>query len=119
MIGHPILDRRLTIHLSSSVFCTFQLFIFKYRSFPLIICYLRWKQLLETERINPVAYTVIERIGARGLGAHLRTFCDFLVYEFANSGKGQHVNKCIDVLNEMVWQYNVVTIERLVLCLAL
>lgn len=78
-----------------------------------------WKQLLETERINPVAYTCIERIGARGLGSHLRTFCDFLVYEFANSGKGQHVNKCIDVLNEMVWQYNIVTIERLVLCLAL
>ena len=80
---------------------------------------LLWKQLLETERINPAAYSVIERIGARGLGSHLRTFCDFLVYEFANSGKGQHVNKCIDVLNEMVWSYNIVTIERLVLCLAL
>jgi len=66
-----------------------------------------------------MAYTVIERIGARGLNNHLRTFCDFLVYEFANSGKGQHVNKCIDVLNEMVWDYNIVTIERLVLCLAL
>ena len=29
------------------------------------------------------------------------------------------MNKCIDVLNEMVWHYNIVTIERLVLCLAL
>ena len=85
---------------------------------PYFLCIL-WRMLLDTERIDPTAYTVIERIGARGLSSHLRTFCDFLVYEFANSGRGQHVNKCIDVLNEMVWHYNIVTIERLVLCLAL
>lgn len=53
---------------------------------PIFLCLL-WKMLLETRNINPIAYTVIERIGARGLNNHLRTFCDFLVYEFANSGK--------------------------------
>lgn len=38
-------------------------------------------------------YRVLERVGARALSSHLRTFADFLVFEFANSVGGQHVNK--------------------------
>jgi Mediator complex subunit 23. len=64
-----------------------------------------------------LVYRILERIGARALSAHLRKFCDYLVFEFANSGGGQHVNKCVDALNDMIWQYNIVTIDRLVLCL--
>jgi hypothetical protein len=60
---------------------------------------------------------ILERIGARALSAHLRKFCDYLVFEFANSGGGQHVNKCVDAINDMIWKYNIVTIDRLVLCL--
>jgi mediator of RNA polymerase II transcription subunit 23 len=60
---------------------------------------------------------ILERIGARALSAHLRKFCDYLVFEFANSGGGQHGNKCVVALNDMIWQYNIVTIDRLVLCL--
>ncbi|GFG29793.1 hypothetical protein Cfor_03295 [Coptotermes formosanus] len=85
---------------------------------PLFLCLL-WKMILETDRISPIAYKILERIGARALSAHLRKFCDYLVFEFANSGGGQHVNKCVDALNHMIWQYNIVTIDRLVLCLAL
>ncbi|XP_071446035.1 mediator of RNA polymerase II transcription subunit 23 isoform X2 [Hetaerina americana] len=86
---------------------------------PLFLCLL-WKMILETERIiSPIAYKILERIGARALSAHLRKFCDYLVFEFANSGGGQHVNKCVDAINDMIWKYNIVTIDRLVLCLAL
>lgn len=85
---------------------------------PLFLCLL-WKMILETEKISPIAYKVLERIGARALSAHLRKYCDYLVYEFANSGGGQHVNKCVDAINDMIWKYNIVTIDRLVLCLAL
>lgn len=85
---------------------------------PLFICLL-WKMLLENDRISPIAYKVLERAGARALSAHLRTFADFMVFEFANSVGGQHVNKCIDALNDLIWKCNVVTIDRLVLCLAL
>ena len=60
---------------------------------------------------------ILERIGARALSAHLRKFCDYLVFEFANSGGGQQVNKCVDAINDMIWKYNIVTIDRLVLCL--
>lgn len=62
---------------------------------------------------------ILERIGARALSAHLRKFCDCLVYEFSNSPGGHHVNKCVDTINDMIWKYNIVTIDRLVLSLAL
>lgn len=62
-------------------------------------------------------FRILERIGARALSAHLRKFCDYLVYEFTNSRGEQHVNKCVDALNDMIWKYNIVTIDRLVLCL--
>ncbi|KAF7988683.1 hypothetical protein HCN44_001256 [Aphidius gifuensis] len=85
---------------------------------PLFLCLL-WKMILETDRISPIAYKILERIGARALSAHLRKFCDYVVFEFANSVGGQHVNKCVDTINHMIWKYNIVTIDRLVLCLAL
>lgn len=63
------------------------------------------------------ALRVLERIGARALVAHVRTFADFLVYEFSTSAGGQQLNKCIEILNDMVWKYNIVTLDRLILCL--
>lgn len=85
---------------------------------PLFLCLL-WKIILETDRINPIAYKILERIGARALSAHLRKFCDYLVFEFTISEEGQHVNKCVDAINNMIWKYNIVTIDRLILCMAL
>lgn len=61
--------------------------------------------------------SVLQRIGARALVAHVRTFADFLVYEFSTSAGGQQLNKCIEILNDMVWKYNIVTLDRLILCL--
>lgn len=58
-------------------------------------------------------------MGARALSAHLRKLCDYLVFEVTNSGVNLHINKCVDTINDMIWKYNVVTIDRLVLCLAL
>lgn len=47
----------------------------------------------------------------------MRTFADFLVYEFSTSPGGPQLNKCIEILNDMVWKYNIVTLDRLILCL--
>lgn len=85
---------------------------------PLFLCLL-WKMILETDRITPIAYKILERIGARALSSHLRKFCDYLVFEFVISQEGQHVNKCVDAINNMIWKYNIITIDRLILCLAL
>jgi len=84
----------------------------------LFLCLL-WKMILQTDDISPIAYKVLERIGAKQLTGHLRAFCDFLVHEFSKSGGGGHVNKCIDAMNNMIWKYNIITIDRLVLCMAL
>ncbi|XP_066272187.1 mediator of RNA polymerase II transcription subunit 23-like [Branchiostoma lanceolatum] len=84
---------------------------------PLFLCLL-WKMLLESDRISPVAVRIMERIGARSLTSHIRTFADFLVYEFSTSVGGQHVNRCIEILNDMIWKYNIVTLDRLILALA-
>uniref|UniRef100_A0A3Q3JPP4 Mediator of RNA polymerase II transcription subunit 23 n=1 Tax=Monopterus albus TaxID=43700 RepID=A0A3Q3JPP4_MONAL len=85
---------------------------------PLFLCLL-WKMLLETDHINQIGFRVLERIGARALVAHVRTFADFLVYEFSTSAGGQQLNKCIEILNDMVWKFNIVTLDRLILCLAM
>ncbi|XP_077861463.1 mediator of RNA polymerase II transcription subunit 23-like, partial [Saccoglossus kowalevskii] len=88
--------------------------IFKY-----VVDILLWKMLLETDHVSAVAVKILERIGARALSSHVRTFADFLVYEFSTSVAGNHVNKCIETLNDMIWKYNIVTLDKLVLCLAL
>uniref|UniRef100_A0AAG5D7W1 Mediator of RNA polymerase II transcription subunit 23 n=1 Tax=Anopheles atroparvus TaxID=41427 RepID=A0AAG5D7W1_ANOAO len=86
---------------------------------PLFLC-LVFKMIIETDAISPVAYKILERIGARALSTHLRKLCDYLLFEVANSGgSAPHVNKCVDTINDMIWKYNIVTIDRLVLCLIL
>ena len=42
-----------------------------------------------------------------------------LVCEFSKSGQAGHVNKCIDAMNNMIWKYNIVALEKLILCMAL
>lgn len=56
-------------------------------------------------------------LGARALSAHLRKFCDYFVFEVTTSAGQQQVNKCVDTINDMIWKYNIITIDRLVLCL--
>ncbi|CAH4038427.1 mediator of RNA polymerase II transcription subunit 23 isoform X1 [Pieris brassicae] len=85
---------------------------------PLFLCLL-WKMIFETNRINPIAFKILERIGARALSAHLRKFCDYLMFEVTNPAGGPHINKCVDAINDIIWKYNIVTIDRLVLCLVL
>uniref|UniRef100_T1HR14 Mediator of RNA polymerase II transcription subunit 23 n=1 Tax=Rhodnius prolixus TaxID=13249 RepID=T1HR14_RHOPR len=85
---------------------------------PLFLCLL-WKMILETDRISPIAYKILERIGARALSAHLRKFCDYVIFQFTISEESQHVKKCADAISNMIWKYSIVTIDRLILCMAL
>lgn len=41
------------------------------------------------------------------------------MYEVANSSGKEIIHKCVDTINNMIWKYNIVTIDRVVLCLAL
>ncbi|KAM7295580.1 mediator of RNA polymerase II transcription subunit 23 [Ixodes scapularis] len=92
---------------------------FSQQGTPHLFLCLLWKMLLENDRISPLAYKILDRIGARALSSHLRTFADFLVFEVSNTVGGQHVNKCIDALNDLIWKYHVISLDRLILCLAL
>uniref|UniRef100_A0A1A9X3H6 Mediator of RNA polymerase II transcription subunit 23 n=1 Tax=Glossina brevipalpis TaxID=37001 RepID=A0A1A9X3H6_9MUSC len=85
---------------------------------PLFLCLL-YKMIWETENISPVAYKILEGISARALSANLRKLCDYLVNEVASSNGKEFIHKCVDSINNMIWKYNVVTIDRVVLCLAL
>lgn len=64
-----------------------------------------------------IYFRVLERIGARALSAHLRKLCDYLTYDFANLGQNQNINKRADAVNDFIWKYNLVTLDRFVLCL--
>ncbi|OQR66851.1 mediator of RNA polymerase II transcription subunit 23-like [Tropilaelaps mercedesae] len=86
----------------------------------LFICLL-WKMLLENDRISPLAYKILDRLGARALSLHLRTFADFLVYEVSTCGQDQMlmINKSIDAVNDLIWKCYVIPLDRLILTLAL
>lgn len=85
---------------------------------PLFICVL-WKMLLENDHLNPIVYKILDTIRIRTLSSHLRTFVDYLVHEFANSVAGQHVNKYAGALNDLIWKYQIISLDRLLLCMCL
>jgi mediator of RNA polymerase II transcription subunit 23 len=60
---------------------------FSMQNTPSLFLCIIWKMLIESDRINPLAFKVIEQIGPKGLSNHLRKFCDFIVFEFANAGR--------------------------------
>lgn len=82
---------------------------------PSFLCIV-FKMISDSGEINPVAYKVLERIGAKMFSSQLRKLCDFLLLEVTIS---KQIPKLVDTINDMVWKYNIVTIDRLVLCLAL
>lgn len=88
---------------------------------PLFICVL-WKMLLDsndTDYLNPVVYRILDSIRIRTLSTHLRTFVDYLVYEFANSVAGELVNKYAEALCSLIWKFQIISLDRLLLCMCL
>jgi mediator of RNA polymerase II transcription subunit 23 len=81
---------------------------------------LLFKMISDTDEISPIAYKVLERTSSRLFSAQLRMLCDFLLYEVTVfSSSRQQIPKLVDCINDMIWKWNIVTIDRLVLCLAL
>lgn len=86
---------------------------------PLFICVL-WKMLLDNnDYLNPVVYRILDNIRIKTLSAHLRTFVDYIVFEFASSVGGQLVNKYTEALNNLIWKFQIINIDRLLLCMCL
>ncbi|KAK6167600.1 hypothetical protein SNE40_021588 [Patella caerulea] len=83
---------------------------------PLFLCII-WKNLIEENRVTPTAYKVLDRLGPRALSNHLRTFVDFLVVEVAL--QSQNITRYVEAVNDMIWKCNIITIDRLILCLVL
>ncbi|KAI1287629.1 Mediator of RNA polymerase II transcription subunit 23 [Halotydeus destructor] len=86
---------------------------------PLFLC-LIWRMVLENDyRLNPIVYKILDKIGARGLSIHLRTFCDYIVNELAISSGGSDVKKYMEALNDLIWKCNIITLDKVLLCLTL
>lgn len=50
---------------------------------------------------------------------HLRKLIDYLLFEVTSFGASALVDKCVETINDMIWKYNVLTIDKFILCLAL
>lgn len=85
---------------------------------PVFVCLL-WKMLVETNTILPIAYKVLERGGPRALPSHLRTFCDYLIHMFSTAPDSGRFKKYVEAVSKLVWNYCIVPIDRLILCLIL
>lgn len=84
---------------------------------PLFICVL-WKMLLDNDFLSPVVYRILDSFRIRTFAAHLRTYVDYLVHEFSTSG-AQHINRNAEALNKLVWKFQIVSLDRLLLCMCL
>ena len=63
---------------------------------------------------------VLEKLGAKQLTSHLRSFCDLVVNEFNKSGtEAGHLSKRINAITSMIWKYNIIPPDKLMLCLVL
>lgn len=88
---------------------------------PTFLCVL-FKAHLETDKINPIALKVLERIGARLLVENVRKLCDYLVMLSAcntSTASGSIMPKAAESINAMIWKYHIFTIDRFIFCLAL
>jgi len=86
---------------------------------PEVFLCLMWKILQEQNMLTPVCYKVLMKLGPRALSNYLKTFADFLVHEFRIHGSDPQVNRRFQLLNEMIWKYNVFPLDRLILVLTL
>lgn len=84
---------------------------------PMFICIL-WKMLVDNGGMSPIVYRILDNIKIRAISAHLRTFVDYLVYEFGNSG-AKDMYKYADALNDLIWKYHIINLDRLLLCMCL
>lgn len=77
-----------------------------------------YKLALESEPITPVVYQILDRIGVRGQIMQTRTFIECLVDVYSNLTSNQSA-QIYTALSNLIWKYNIIPLERLLLCLAL
>jgi mediator of RNA polymerase II transcription subunit 23 len=90
---------------------------------PTYLCLLL-KMLLDQGKIPPLAYGVLETLSAKAFSTQIRTLLDYVVafiLAMRNDPTNQRmfINRAVAALNELVWKYNVIPHDRLVLCMAL
>lgn len=77
-----------------------------------------YKLALDSETITPVVYQILDRIGVRGQIMQMRTFLECLVDVYSTLTK-QQSPQIYTALSNLIWKYNIIPLERLLLCLAL
>lgn len=77
-----------------------------------------YKLALDSETITPVVYQILDRIGVRGQIMQMRTFIECLVDVYSTLTK-QQSPQIYTALSNLIWKYNIIPLERLLLCLAL
>lgn len=77
-----------------------------------------YKLALDSEPITPIVYQILDRIGVRGQIMQMRSFIECLVYVYSSLTKQQSL-QTYTALSNLIWKYNIIPLERLLLCLAL
>ena len=84
--------------------------------------------LIEQGRILNTFYQVLVKLRSRALSNYLGIFSDFVVVEFKvaissgntpNTQNSQQVAKRFQAINDLIWKYHVIPLDRLVLSLVL
>lgn len=84
---------------------------------PLFICVV-WRMLIDQDFINPIVFRILDTFRIRTLSTNIKTFVDYLVHEFSTSG-ASNINKNSEALNRLLCKYQIINLERLLLCMCL
>ena len=87
-------------------------------STPTVFICVIWKSIYETSHLNPIAFKVLDKFTSEQFTANIRSFCDYLIFEIAKLS-GEQLKKYIDTLNDLIWKYYILSLDKLFLCLVL
>ncbi|XP_047129297.1 mediator of RNA polymerase II transcription subunit 23 isoform X1 [Hydra vulgaris] len=87
-----------------------------------------WKVLLEHNRITPVCHQILTNLSnkshsSKPLANGCKFFADYLVFDFKlyvnNPQNAAQVSKRFQYLNDIIWKYEIIPLDRLILSLTL
>eukprot|EP00118_Oscarella_pearsei_P007886 m.39613 g.39613 ORF g.39613 m.39613 type:complete len:1383 (+) comp32771_c0_seq5:3-4151(+) len=80
-----------------------------------------WKMLVEESKILPNVYRILDRMSVKELVAQTRMLADYITAFLASSLSKEAVkdqfNKSSAALNELIWKYRIIPLERFILCM--
>ncbi|XP_065843530.1 mediator of RNA polymerase II transcription subunit 23-like isoform X2 [Oscarella lobularis] len=80
-----------------------------------------WKTVVDEGKLPPNVYRILEKISVKESVCQVRMLADYITAVLASTwsteGVKDQFNKSLGALNELIWKYKIIPLERFVLCM--